>query len=167
MDHGGRRGGGPWPSRCRHAPGKEAAMIAPGNRRVVCCGLLLAGLSSAPIFQEQENKAAEPAPVSLAERRVLAGARQFDLEWQYYQQNRVGTFEVYYWSRLLLDARRAASAKAADRVAACEEHLDHMRKLEALVKKIRRLGFGRSSDVGASEYWRIEAECWLAEAKSG
>ncbi len=41
-----------------------------------------------------------------------------------------------------------------------------MQKLETLIKKIRRLGFGRSSDVGASAYFRIEAECWLAEAKS-
>lgn len=35
-----------------------------------------------------------------------------------------------------------------------------------MIKKIRRLGFGRTSDVGASEYFRIEAESWLAEAKS-
>ena len=41
-----------------------------------------------------------------------------------------------------------------------------MKKLETLIKKVRRLGFGRSSDVGASEYYRIEAEYWLAEAKS-
>jgi hypothetical protein len=49
---------------------------------------------------------------------------------------------------------------------ASEEHLDRMKKLEALVKKVRGLGFGRSSDVGASEYYRIEAEYWLAEARS-
>ena len=41
-----------------------------------------------------------------------------------------------------------------------------MRKLETLIVKVRRLGFGRSSDVGASQYYRIEAECWLDEAKA-
>ena len=41
-----------------------------------------------------------------------------------------------------------------------------MRKLEALIKKIRRYGFGLTNDVGASEYFRIEAETWLAEARS-
>ena len=39
-----------------------------------------------------------------------------------------------------------------------------MKKLEELVVKIRRLGFGRSSDVGATEYYRLEAELWLARA---
>ena len=62
---------------------------------------------------------------------------------------------------------RSVSKKQADRIAACEEHLDHMKKLEALIKKIRRLGFGRSSDVGGSEYYRIEAEYWLDEARAG
>jgi hypothetical protein len=42
-----------------------------------------------------------------------------------------------------------------------------MRKLEALVKRVRRLGFGFSTDVGASEYYRLEAEDWLAKGKSG
>ena len=40
-----------------------------------------------------------------------------------------------------------------------------MKKLEALIKKVRRLGFGRSYDVGASEYYRLEAEVWLAREK--
>ncbi len=42
-----------------------------------------------------------------------------------------------------------------------------MKALESLVKKIRKIGFGRSYDVGASEYYRIEAEYWLAVEKSG
>ena len=41
-----------------------------------------------------------------------------------------------------------------------------MKKLEALIKKIRRLGFGFSNDVGASEYFRIEAQSWVEEAKT-
>ena len=95
-----------------------------------------------------------------------AALKQFDLIWQYYQQSRVDSFEVYLWSRLLLDASKGASVRPDRRIAAFEEHLDRMRKLEALIKKVRRLGFGRSSDVGASEYYRVEAECWLAEAKA-
>ena len=41
-----------------------------------------------------------------------------------------------------------------------------MKKLEALIKKVRRLGFGRSYDVGASEYYRLEAEFWLTRRDS-
>jgi hypothetical protein len=117
----------------------------------------------APLPQAKE--APKPAP-AMAEVRLQAAVKQYDLTWQYYQQNRVDTRDVYLWSRLLLDARQTVSNRPADRLRDFEEHLDHMRKLEALIKKIRRLGFGLSSDIGASEYFRIEAESWVAEAKS-
>jgi hypothetical protein len=138
-------------------------MIDESKLQPLFLGLILVGLSFAPATQEK--RAPERPP--LAEIRYRAALKQFELVWQYYQQSRVDTFDVYLWSRLLLDARRAVSNRPADRIAACEEHLDHMKKLEALIKKIRRLGFGRSNDVGASEYFRIEAECWLDEAKVG
>jgi hypothetical protein len=138
-------------------------MIDVSKRQPLCFGLILVGLSFAPAVQEKKA----PERPSLAEVRCQAAIKQYELVWQYYQQSRVDTFDVYLWSRLLLDSRRAVGKKAADRIAACEEHLDHMKKLEALIKKIRRLGFGRSNDVGASEYFRIEAECWLTEANAG
>ena len=100
----------------------------------------------------------------MSELRLQAAVKQYDLTWQYYQQNRVDTRDVYLWSRLLLDARQAVGKGRADRIRACEEHLEHMKKLEALIKKIRRLGFGFSHDVGASEYFRIEAQLWVEEA---
>jgi hypothetical protein len=133
------------------------------ERRLVEWGLILAVLSSGPIVQEKQGARRS----ELSEARYRAAAKQFELVWQYYQQNRVDTFDVYLWSRLLLDSRLKVSRNPVDRIAAHEEHLDHMRRLEILIRKIRRLGFGRSNDVGASEYWRIEAECWLAEARDG
>jgi hypothetical protein len=133
-------------------------------------GLLLAVLSFAPAGQGQGKGQVQEKQLSkaalLAEARYRAARKQFDLIWQYYQQSRVESFDVYVWSRLLLDAHRSISKAPADRIMALEEHLDHMVKLETLIRKIRRLGFGRSSDVGASEYYRLEAECWLAEAKA-
>ena len=137
-------------------------MISAKKRQLLCWGLLLAGASVAPVPQGQEARKQPP----LAEARYNAALKQFDLIWQYFQQSRVESFDVYVWSRLLLDARKGVSDRPDKRIAAYEEHLDRMRKLETLIKKVRRLGFGRSSDVGASEYYRIEAEYWLAEAKS-
>lgn len=137
-------------------------MISAKKLQLLCWGLLLAGASVAPVPQGQEARKQPP----LAEARCNAALKQFDLTWQYYQQSRVESFDVYAWSRLLLDAKRGVSGRQADQIAAYEEHLDRMKKLETLIKKVRRLGFGRSSDVGASEYYRIEAEYWLAEAKS-
>ncbi|MGO8896844.1 MAG: hypothetical protein ACLQU5_00625 [Isosphaeraceae bacterium] len=137
-------------------------MISAKKLQLLCWGLLLAGASVAPVPQGQEARKQSP----LAEARYTAALKQFDLIWQYYQQSRVQSFDVYVWSRLLLDASKGVSDRPDKRIAAYEEHLDRMKKLETLIKKVRRLGFGRSSDVGASEYYRLEAECWLAEAKS-
>lgn len=36
-----------------------------------------------------------------------------------------------------------------------------MKKLEVLILRVRKLGFGRSYDVGATLYYRLEAEHWL------
>jgi hypothetical protein len=41
-----------------------------------------------------------------------------------------------------------------------------MRRLDELVKKVRKLGFAFSTDVGATEYYRLEAERWLEKAKA-
>ena len=130
--------------------------------QLVSWGLLLAGVSIAPVRQGPETRKQAP----LAEARYNAALKQFNLIWQYYRQSRVDSFDVYAWSRLLLEASKGLSDRPDKWIAAYEEHLDRMIKLEALIKKIRRLGFGLSSDVGASEYFRIEAECWLAEVKA-
>lgn len=42
-----------------------------------------------------------------------------------------------------------------------------MKRLEALVLKVRRLGLGLTTDVGATDYYRLEAELSLEEAKVG
>ncbi len=75
--------------------------------------------------------------------------KQFEIIWSYFQQDRTDSFQVYVWSRLVLDAHREMGETPADRRAALEGHLARMKRMEELVRKIRRLGFGRSSDVGA------------------
>ena len=139
----------------------RAAMTSAKKLRVLGWGLLLAVASVAPVPQGQEARKQPP----LAEARYNAALKQCDLIWSYFKQNRVESFDVYVWSRLLLDATKGVSGRPDKQIAGFEGHLDRMTRLESLVKKVRRLGFGRSSDVGASEYYRIEAECWLAEAK--
>jgi len=126
------------------------------KRHLLLLGLMLPGdsLPRAP--------SAEPATLSsLAEARHQAAVKQFNETWLYYQQDRIDSYQVYVWSRLILDCRRETAEKKADQIAALEEHLGRMKKLEALVKKVRRLGFGRSYDVGATAYYRVEAEFWL------
>jgi hypothetical protein len=127
---------------------------------IVPLGLLLAAASFAPAPPE---KAVAVSPV--AEARYLAAVKQFEETWAYYRQARFDSYQVYVWSRLVLDSRRALALKPAEHVEAFEDHLDRMKKLEELVKKVRRLGFGRSYDVGATEYYRLEGEAWLEQAR--
>ncbi len=142
-------------------------MTSARRLQLTCWGLVLVAASVvAPVAQEPRRKE-PPNSLAMEEARYKAAVKQFDLIWEYYRQNRIGSIEVYIWSRLVLDARRAARRDPADRIAALEDHLHRMKALQDLVTKIRRIGFGRSSDVGASEYYRLEAECWLAEARGG
>lgn len=131
---------------------------------LVIATLLLAGLSVAPAQPPKAAPKEAPRPTPLAQARYDAAVKQYEITWSYYQQNRIDSYQVYVWSRFVLDARRDMGETPADRKNALEEHLGRMQKLEALVLRIRRLGFGRSYDVGAVEYYRLEAEHWLAMA---
>jgi hypothetical protein len=135
-------------------------MHSPRRRPLALLTILFAGFAFAP---SAPKAATEPAQTTaLAEARYRAAVRQYEITWSYYQQARIDTYQVYVWSRLVLDARRELGEAPADHLIALEDHLARMKKLEELVLKVRRLGFGRSSDVGATEYYRLEAELWLA-----
>ena len=93
-------------------------MHPPRRRRMVALTVLFAGLSVAP--------AAPPGPVKpspLAEARYQAAEKQFEITWSYFQQDRTDSYQVYVWSRLVLDARRemgqAATAVTLTRLVGC------------------------------------------------
>ena len=105
-------------------------------------------------------------PLTLAEARFKAATKQFNEIWTFYRQSRSDQFPVYYWSKLVLESQQDLSAAKADQITALEAHFDRMKRLETLVKKVRRIGFGFSIDVGATEYYRLEAERWLEKARA-
>ncbi len=128
---------------------------------------LLPGLCLSGLLLVVPAPSAEPSKIAtLAKARHEAAVKQYDETWAYYQQARIDSYQVYVWSRLILDCRREMAQKRADRLTALEEHLGRMKKLEALITKVRRLGFGRSYDVGAALYYRLEAELWLETAQA-
>jgi hypothetical protein len=134
----------------------------PVVRRARLLGLALAVISVAPAPRQTP-----PKPSPLADARYKTAVKQFEEVWTFYRQSRTDSFLTYYWSRLVLESQQDLSDAKADRVAAAEAHLERMRRLEALVLKVRKLGFGFSTDVGASAYYRLEAERWLEKAKAG
>jgi hypothetical protein len=126
-------------------------------------GLLLAVLAVAPAAPE---KAPARRRTPLAEARYQAAVKQFEEIWTFYRQSRTEAFPVYSWSLAVLSSQQDMSETDAELVAALEGHLERMRRLEVLVKKVRRLGFGFSIDVGATEYYRLEAQYWLERARA-
>ena len=131
------------------------------RHRAVLAGLLLAVVSFAPAAPADQTRLG-----ALAEARLQAAIKQYEETWSYYQQARIESYQVYVWSKLILDCQREMTNKPVERLTALEDHLNRMKKLEALIKKVRRLGFGRSYDVGASEYYRLEAEFWLTHDRA-
>ncbi len=114
----------------------------------------------------QPGQSREPDELTrLADARYQAAVKQYDETWAYYQQARIDSYQVYVWSKLVMDCQRDAAKNVAERRSAIEGHLGRMKKLESLVAKIRRIGFGRSYDVGAAKYYRLEAEYWLVLEK--
>ena len=75
------------------------------SRPLVILTLLLAVFSTAPAAPPAAEE--EPArPAKLAQARYQAALEQYELIWTYFQQNRTDSFQVYYWSRLVLDSGR-------------------------------------------------------------
>ena len=129
-------------------------------------GIMLAGVSLAAISFAPAPPADDNPLAALANARLEAARKQYDETWAYFKQARIDSYQVYVWSRLILDSEGEMAEKQAERVAALESHLERMKKLEALIVKVRRIGFGLSYDVGASQYYRLEAEFWVANEKN-
>jgi hypothetical protein len=145
-----------------------------GESPAFLLGLLLTIVSFAPAPAEPPppppatpipaDQAAEVA--ALLRARHQAAQKQFEETWVYYKQARTDAFPVYVWSHFVLQSEFDLSDKKPDQIAALEGHLDRMRKLEELLTKVRRLGFGQAIEVGGVKYYRIEAEYWLAHARA-
>ena len=73
---------------------------------------------------------------------------------------------VTIWSKRLLEAELALCERKADRLAAHERHLKYMKQYENLVTEKYTTGSGSILSVAEARYGRLEAELWLAEART-
>jgi hypothetical protein len=69
------------------------------------------------------------------------------------------------WSRRWAEAERDLGDTKEEKIAAVQGHLDRMKKLEGLFKAMRQSALVSPTDVAAQEYYRLEAEQWLTQAK--
>jgi hypothetical protein len=73
--------------------------------------------------------------------------------------------KLYRWSRRWMEGEQAVRIDKTGRIASAEAHLQRMKELEALVKRIRKAGMLSLEDVSAQEFFRLEAERSLMLAK--
>jgi hypothetical protein len=73
---------------------------------------------------------------------------------------------AYRWSCRWLEAERALKPQKAEQVPAYEKHLERMRSIANITNDRWRRRIITLAEVNAAEYYAVEAELWLIEAKS-
>ncbi len=125
------------------------------------------GATNGPgIAPAQERKGPAKAPDELLKAQLASARKVYEVSLKMYQESVASYFEhPYVWSVRWLNVERALSKKPADRITAAEAHLDRMKKLEAIAQNLAKAGAALGFHATAAEYYRLEAEIWLAKAK--
>jgi len=139
-------------------------MVIRARSQVLALGFVLTALSFAPA--PPEPPVLPPEVIKLAQVRLQAALKAFDEAWVYYRQARTDVFDVFAWSKLVLESQAELSQTKEEYIAALEGHRDRMRDLDKLVRKVRQVGFARSLDIASADYFLKDAEYRLARGKA-
>jgi hypothetical protein len=130
-------------------------------RRIVFSGLMLVlvlpCLSFAPAATDLQ-----PDLKALAQVRYQSARDAFDESWLMYKRKIQPEGVVYVFSHRLMLSQLDCAETITERVAACQGHLERMKKMQAMVIKLRDLGFSKKFEVKELEYFVNEARYWHA-----
>jgi hypothetical protein len=136
------------------------------NRHIVwiILGILL-GMAATSLLGA--DHASQSSKLSRLRKTKVEAARQtYQVVWQNYKDGLVPAVEFpYRWSRRWLEAERAVTDGKAEQVAACKGHFERMREMERIERELRRSRVNTVNELTAAEYYRVEAEIWLAQAQ--
>jgi hypothetical protein len=131
-------------------------------------GLLLAGSAWTGSAAQEQDPPAQSAPN--ATKRLNAAKKVYESSWQLLQQqpdDAPDEVEHYYrWSVRWMQAEREIGRNNADRVAALEAHLKRMQFWKKRMSDLREEGIAPANEVAAADFFFLEAEDWLTEAKA-
>jgi hypothetical protein len=74
--------------------------------------------------------------------------------------------EVYSWSVRWLRAQQDVNSTRENQVAALEAHLKRMKEVQPRAAAMEQAGLATVLEVAAAEFYRTEAELWLAQEKA-
>jgi hypothetical protein len=110
----------------------------------------------------QQPQQAQEALAKLAKEKLQAARQAYEAASKKGDQE-----QTYLWSRRWLEAERALAKTKAEHLAALQDHLERMKKLETLAL----LGEIKDSApdplvLAPTKFYRTEAEMWLAHEKA-
>ena len=131
------------------------------SRRMFFIGLTLVlvppCLSFAPAATDDR-----PDLKALAQVRLQAAREVFDESWLLYKRKAQPEGVVYMFSHRLMLAEIDCAETIAERTAACQQHLDRMKKMQSIVLKLRDIGITKRFELKELEYFVQEARYWHA-----
>jgi hypothetical protein len=133
--------------------------------KALFAALLLGWTAPGLVAAAPEGDAAKTI-AALSRDRVEAARKTYQTMYKNYTEGRhVAEDTLYRWSLRWLEAEKQLAEKPADRLAAFKGHYDRMRELDRLIGKLQRAGQTTVDQVSSVEYYRVEAELWLVQAK--
>ncbi|HMF20291.1 MAG TPA: hypothetical protein VKE98_23990 [Gemmataceae bacterium] len=108
-----------------------------------------------------------PDAKALAKARLDAAKMAYQLNWAMVEQAVKGNDleKVCFWSKRWLEAQKALLTNKSDHIAPLIDHLERMKKAEAIAKARAKIEISHRSLVAVTEYYRVEAELLLVQAK--
>ncbi len=131
--------------------------------------VLLLVLAAAPLAFHGPVHGGPGDAAANAKARMEAARKVYEGSLRWYREGPVQPLDpekLYQWSRRWLEAQQDLATKKEDRVAAAKAHLTRMQALERITRLMHKGGSVRAFDVAAVEFYRLEAERWVAQAKA-
>ncbi len=110
--------------------------------------LVLPCLSFAPAAMDDR-----PDLKELAQARYQSARELFDESWVMYKRKIQPEGVVYMCSHRLMLSQLDCAETIAERVSACQGHLDRMKRMECMVIKLRDLGFSKKFELKEVDYF--------------
>jgi len=130
------------------------------------------GIAAAALYGTAAEERDKPGPgAATAKARRDAAKKVYEASWDVYvHDSQIGRGDIEYyhdWSVRWMQAERDLVQKKAERIAAVEGHLKRMQVWKERLDDGVKNGATRPLyEVSAAEFFRLEAEDWLAAAKA-
>jgi hypothetical protein len=137
--------------------------------RPFCFATLILVLAAAPAALLRPAQAGQGEAAANAKARLEAARKVYEAYLDRYKRGEPQPLNaelLYRWSRRWLEAQQELATKKGEKVAAAEAHLTRMRRFEEYLRGMHKSGVAATFDVAGAEFYRLDAERWVARAKA-